>query len=122
MASELAGGSKLTQFVANHILGNVYGHMLAAVMDSKGVADEFGEDGGGAAPGLDDALLTGLVHRFNFLHQRIRDVRALFGATRHILFPPLTVGALHNELVGASMMFASLEPIAGLPHGVRGLS
>ena len=44
MASELAGGSKLTQFVANHILSNVYGHMLAAVMDSKGVADEFGED------------------------------------------------------------------------------
>ena len=57
VASELAGGSKLTQFVSYHILSNVYGHMLAAVMDSKGVADEFGEDGGGAAPVLTTLFL-----------------------------------------------------------------
>ena len=36
MASELAGGSKLTQFVANHILSNVYGHMLAVWPTNSG--------------------------------------------------------------------------------------
>ena len=74
VAGELAGRRKLAELVANHVLGDVDRHMLAAVMDGEGVTDELGEDGGGAAPGLDDALLTGLVHRFNFLHQRIRDV------------------------------------------------
>ena len=58
MAGKLPGGGELTELVADHILGDIDGHMLAAVVDGEGVADEFREDGGGAAPGLDDALLA----------------------------------------------------------------
>ena len=47
VALEGAGGHELTQLVANHILGDVHGHVLAAVMDGEGVAHELGEDGGG---------------------------------------------------------------------------
>ena len=38
-----AGGNELTQLVANHILGHVHRHMLAAVVDGKGVTNEFGK-------------------------------------------------------------------------------
>lgn len=77
MAGELAGRCKLAQLVANHVLGNVHGHMLAAVMDGEGVTDELGEDGGGAAPGLHDALLASLVQSLNLLVQGRQNVRAL---------------------------------------------
>ena len=58
MAAEGTGGSKLTQLVADHVLLDIHGHVLPAVMDSDGVADEGGEDGGAAAPGLEDLLLV----------------------------------------------------------------
>src|SRR5699024_5744213 len=109
MAGELPGGGELAELVADHILGHIDRHMLAAVVNGEGVADELREDGGGAAPGLDDALLAALVHGFDFLHQRRQDVRAFFGAARHSTLPPLTFGALDDELVGASMVFAGLE-------------
>ena len=38
------GGNELTQLVANHVLGHVHRHMLAAVVDGKGVTNEFGEE------------------------------------------------------------------------------
>jgi hypothetical protein len=57
MAPERAGGNELAQLVADHILRHVHGHVLAAVMDGESVTDEFREDRGGAAPGLDDLFL-----------------------------------------------------------------
>ena len=60
---EFAPTRKFTQLVANHILGDVDGHVLAAVMDGEGVTDELREDGGGTAPGLHDALLTDVYKR-----------------------------------------------------------
>ena len=61
MTLEGTGGHELAQLVADHILGDVNGHVLAAVVDGKGVAHEGGEDGGTAAPGLQHLLLAGLV-------------------------------------------------------------
>ena len=46
MASEGAGGSELTELVANHILGDVYRHVLAAVMHRDGVTHKLRENGG----------------------------------------------------------------------------
>ena len=37
MAAEGAGGSELTQLVADHILLDIDGHVLAAVVDGDGV-------------------------------------------------------------------------------------
>ena len=44
MAAEGAGGGELTQLVADHILLDIDGHVLAAVVNGDGVADEGGED------------------------------------------------------------------------------
>ena len=58
---------KGAQLVADHILGDVHGHMTAAVVDGDGVSDEGREDRGGTAPGLDDLLVAALVHLIDSL-------------------------------------------------------
>ena len=67
VTSEGSGGSKLAQLVANHVLGDIDGNMLAAVMNGDRMADEGGEDGGGSGPGLQHLLLAGLVQFVNAL-------------------------------------------------------
>src|SRR5512139_1539198 len=42
--SEGPGGSKLAEFVAHYVLGDVYGNELPPVMDRKGEADKLGHD------------------------------------------------------------------------------
>ena len=83
MALKGTGGGELAQLVADHILGDVDGHVLLAIVDGNGVTDEVGEDGGGAAPGLQDALLTGLVHLLDPLQQHRLHERTLLNASTH---------------------------------------
>ena len=83
MAAEGAGGGELAQLVANHILGDIDRDMLAAVVHGEGVADKIGEDGGGAAPGLEDPLLAGLVHLLHPLQQHGLYKRSLLNASTH---------------------------------------
>ena len=52
-------------------------------MNGEGVTDELGEDGGGTATGLHDALLTSLVHSLDLFVQGRQNVRALLSASRH---------------------------------------
>ena len=78
MAAERTGGSELAQLVADHIFLNINGNVLATVVDGDRVTDEGGEDGGAAAPGLQDLLLTGLVHLFDSLDQLRGNKRAFF--------------------------------------------
>ena len=85
VALEGTGGNELTQLVANHVLSHIHRHMLAAVMHGKSVTNELGEDRGGTAPGLDDLLLAGSVHRFNVLHKSSLDERSFFNASTHCL-------------------------------------
>ena len=40
MASKCSGGRELTQLVADHVLGDIDGHVLPAVVHGDGVADE----------------------------------------------------------------------------------
>ena len=58
MAAERTGGSELAQLVADHIFLNINGNVLATVVDGDRVTDEGGEDGGAAAPGLQDLIFT----------------------------------------------------------------
>jgi hypothetical protein len=88
VATEGTGGSKLTQLVTDHILLDIHGHMLPAVMDSDGVANESGEDGGAAAPGLEDLLLVLLVHCLDSLEELRGNIRAFLNRSAHITLPP----------------------------------
>ena len=72
------------------------------------MTDKIRENGGGAAPGLQNPLLTGGIHLLNALQQNRQDVRSFLNTSTHVRSPLLTVGALDNELVRAVMMLAGL--------------
>ena len=115
MAAEGTGGGELAQLVANHILSHIDGNVLAAVMHGKGVSDEGGEDGGGAAPGLQDLLLAGLIHFVDPLQQLGGAKGAFLDTSAHLLLPPLLrVAVLHDELLGAVLALAGLVAHGGL--------
>src|SRR5437870_13282783 len=76
---------ELTELVADHGLGDVHGHVLAAVVDGDGVADHLGDDRGPARPRLDDALLAGLVQPLDLDPQVVVDERALLETSWHSL-------------------------------------
>ena len=44
MAAIGPGGSKLAELVPNHVLGHIDRHVLASVMDRKGMPDKIGEE------------------------------------------------------------------------------
>src|SRR5579875_3121598 len=70
VAVEGAGGGELAELVADHVFGDHHRHMLLAVVDAEGQADELGHDGGAARPGLDH-VLAGRVLRPVRLRQEV---------------------------------------------------
>src|SRR5208282_5055625 len=54
MAVEGAGRREFAELVADHLLGDRHRHMLVAVVDAEGEADELRQDGRTPAPDLDD--------------------------------------------------------------------
>src|SRR5438270_13570983 len=83
VAAEVAGGRELAQAVADHVLGDVDGHVFAAVVDGHGVPDQVRADGAGAGPGLDDLLLARGVHLGHALLQVVFAERPLLGRSAH---------------------------------------
>src|SRR6202171_5738249 len=88
MATEPTGRRELAELVADHRFGHEHGHVLAAVMNREGVADELGEDGRTARPGLDDRLSAGLVELQNLVQQPGLAIGALLGRAAHPRLPP----------------------------------
>ena len=60
-------GSKFTQLVTYHVLGDIDRNVFASVMDGECVSHEIREDGGGTAPGLEIYLFALFVHLHNSL-------------------------------------------------------
>src|ERR671916_3293063 len=83
VVAERAGRRELAELVADHRLGDVDGHVLAAVVDGDGVAHHLRDDGGAPAPGLDDPLLVVGVQPVHLLEQVVVDERALLQAAGH---------------------------------------
>jgi hypothetical protein len=59
---EKPGGREFTQFMSNHVFGNIDGHVLPAVVHRNGVAHHFGKDGGRPGPGFEYSLFPGFIH------------------------------------------------------------
>src|SRR6185437_11818275 len=79
---EGAGGRELTQFVANHIFGEVDRNEFLAVVHGDGVADELGQHGRAPRPGLVHLLLVAPVHLGNTALETAIDERSLFYRSR----------------------------------------
>ena len=92
--------------------------MLAAVVDSDGVTDEGGENGGGSGPGLQDLLLTGLIQLLDPLQQLGGNKRTFFDTSAHSFISSLLgVSALDDELIGGVLRLAGLVAHSRLAPG-----
>src|SRR6266568_7782234 len=77
MAAEMPRGRELAQPVADHVLADEHGHVLAAVVHRDGVPDHLGIDDGCARPGADHLLVARQVHLLDLRAQARADERAL---------------------------------------------
>ena len=110
MAAEGSGGRELAKLVAYHIFGDVYGHMLSAVMNGEGMTDEFWEDSGSF-----DQVLIGFLSPDSFMATTffIR-LSATYGPFfTDLLIYSLLVYVFDNEFVG-NILLASLVTESGL--------
>src|SRR6266511_3315346 len=107
--AERARRRELAELVPDHRLGDVHGHVLAAVVDRDRVAHHVRSDGGATRPRLDDLPVAGRVHRLDLDAQVVVDERALLQAARHVL-PPAGAAASSpasdDELVGRLVLAA----------------
>src|SRR5204863_3693759 len=94
VAAEETCRRELAELVSNHVLRHVNRDELVAVVDREGVTDEIGDDRACPRPRLDHALLVPVVHRRDFRHEGVCDVRTLLNASRHYRFSEFGVTAL----------------------------
>src|SRR5574343_1697814 len=78
---------ELAELVANHLILDVHGHVLLAVVHSNGQADELRQDGGTTRPGLDRLLVFCFDSLFNLGQQMMVNERTLFQRTSHFSLP-----------------------------------
>ena len=83
MSLEEASEREFAELVADHLLVDVNGQKLAAVVDGERVPDELGRDRAAARPGLDGLLLAGRVLLLNLLQKARFDVRSFLSGSAH---------------------------------------
>ena len=76
--------------MADHIFGDVYRNMTAAVVYCDGVSYEGRENGSGTAPGLENLLLACLIHFIDSLQKLGSCEGAFLNASTHLTFALLT--------------------------------
>jgi hypothetical protein len=62
-------GSKLPQFVADHIFRNENGNVFSPVMDRYGMSHHLGKYGGSPGPCLNNPFISCCVHALDFCQQ-----------------------------------------------------
>src|SRR4029453_15944305 len=97
---EGAGGGELAERMADHRLGDVDGHVLAAVVDRDGVPDHVRDDRGAARPRPDDPLVAPAVQLVDLRQQMVVDERPFLQRSCHRLSSPTLAAAADDELVG----------------------
>ena len=78
MASKSPRRGKLTQFMSNHVLRDIHGNELVAVVDGNRVADEIRRNGRATRPSFHHALVTRTVQQLDLPLQTVVDVRTFF--------------------------------------------
>src|SRR5947208_5253644 len=83
VAAEHPRRRELAELVADHLLADEDGHVLASVVDRDRVPDHLREDRRRPRPGADHLLAAGLVHAADAAHQPLLHERAFFtGSTQ----------------------------------------
>src|SRR5262245_33589140 len=120
VASEHAGGNELAQLVPHHVLGDVNGQELVAVVHGQRVADELGQDRAASGPCLEHPLLAAAVQRLDLADQAAHDVRPLLDRTCHRPSLSLYFFRRRTMSLSLSLAFRVLSPLLICPHGEHG--
>ena len=75
MAAEDAGGSELAKLVTHHVLGDVHGDELVAVMHGDSLTHEVGRNHRSSRPCLDGNLLVRLLCLDYSFFQFVENIR-----------------------------------------------
>ena len=75
MAAEGAGGGELAKLVSDHVLGDVHGDELVAVVDGDGLTHKVGRNHRSSRPCLDGNLLVGLLGLDNSFLLFVENIR-----------------------------------------------
>src|SRR5262245_39374449 len=114
VALELPRGRELAELVPDHVLRDVDGDELLAVVDGQRVPHHLGEDRRAARPRLDDLAVVGRVHGLDLLDEVLVDEGALLERSCH--------GYLRLLMMKpwVRLLLRVLAPFVGLPQGVTG--
>src|SRR6204780_1952776 len=83
VAVERAGRRELTEFVADHFLGDDHRDVLLAVVDAEGEANELRQDGRTPRPDADHLVAAGRTRGIRLFQQITVDKRTFPNRTRH---------------------------------------
>ena len=75
MTAEDAGGSELAKLVTHHVLGDVHGDELVAVVDGNGLTHKVGRYHRSSRPCLDGNLLVRLLCLDYAFFQFVENIR-----------------------------------------------
>jgi hypothetical protein len=78
VSPEVASGRELPELVTNHVLRDIDRHVATAIVHADGVTDHLRKNGGVARPGLQDTLITSLIHDLDACEQLGIDVWTFF--------------------------------------------
>src|SRR6266511_1949551 len=106
VTAERAGRRELTELVADHLLRDEDGHVLAAVVAGDRMTDHLGEDRRRTGPGADHPLLVHVVHRLDAAHQPLLDERSFLRRPGHLALLLAAPAAPDDQLVGFLVLLA----------------
>src|SRR5712691_5459866 len=119
VALEDARQRELAELVSDHVLGDVYGDVLLAVMDGDRQPDEIREDGRAPRPRLDRALLVGGARRADLFHQVVVHEWTLLDRASHgLALVSLLVPELDDHAARA-LVLARLVALGEHPPGTH---
>jgi hypothetical protein len=78
MPLELARRREFTELLSHHVLRDIHGDELPAVVYRERMPHHLGDDGRTARPGLHDLLFAAAIHRLDLLEERRIDERTFF--------------------------------------------
>ena len=86
MTAEETGRGELAEAMTDHVFGDEDVDKGLAVVHGEGHADEFGQDHGATAPGLDGVFLATLGESLRLLEEGIVNKRSFLDASGHYFF------------------------------------
>src|SRR5574344_528189 len=110
--------SKFAPLVTYHLVGDVHGHVLLAVVHGNGQTDEIGQHHGTTRPGFDGTLVFACHSLFNLGQQVMVNKRTLFNRASHWL--PLTSCDATRSWSVCVCCYGYGSPWSGCPMGQQG--